>query len=174
MKHQNLIVRRAPGLKKSDGLLQFGNHIWPCLLGKNGITTRKKEGDMKTPAGAFPLLFAFHNKKNIPFVSSSLPLRHIRNDDGWCDAPFNANYNRPIKLPFHASHEELMRQDHLYDIIIVMDHNYSTRINGRGSAVFFHLTDKKDHTAGCIAVEKNVMQFLLPRVGHNTLMIIEP
>lgn len=67
-----------------------------------------------------------------------------------------------------------MRDDHLYDIIVVMDHNYTNRIKGRGSAVFFHLTDKKDYTAGCVAVSEKVMRYLLPKIDQNTQMIIKP
>ncbi|MGB7335409.1 MAG: L,D-transpeptidase family protein [Salaquimonas sp.] len=170
----NLIVIRSPGKNLSNGILRFRNFAWPCLLGKNGITVLKKEGDCKTPAGSYPLLFAFHNKERISYIRSKLPIRAIRADDGWCDDPANANYNRAVTLPFSASHETLLREDHLYDLIVVMDHNYSRRINGRGSAVFFHLIDKKDYTAGCVAVPHKVMQFLLPQITTNTRMIIKP
>ncbi len=174
MSPKNLIVSSAPGKQNSKGLLRFGLQVFPCILGKNGITTRKQEGDMKTPSGTFQLLFSYHNKSRIPFISSNLPIRSTRQSDGWCDDPSNANYNRPVSLPTTASHEVLMRDDHLYDIIVVMDHNYTNRIKGRGSAVFFHLTDKKDYTAGCVAVSEKVMRYLLPKIDQNTQMIIKP
>lgn len=173
MNTRNLIVARAPGKSRSSGLIRFGLQTWPCLLGKNGITTRKVEGDMKTPAGKFPLLFAYHNKSRIPFLNTALPVRTTYGSDGWCDDPFDPNYNRPITLPYRSSHEKLQRNDHLYDLIIVMDHNYTTRIRGRGSAVFFHLTDKNSYTAGCVAISKTTMLNLLPMLSRQTHMIIK-
>jgi len=169
-----LIVRRAPGPNKSRGLLEFGNYIWPCLLGKNGITTRKREGDWKTPAGSYLLCFALYRKDRVRFVRSGLSIRPIKPDDGWCDAPSDANYNRAVTLPYPTSSETMTRQDHMYDFVVVMDHNYTARIKGRGSAVFFHLTDHKEFTAGCVAVDQSVMKFLLPRLTNKTRMIIHP
>ena len=50
------------------------------------------------------------------------------------------HYNRPIILKENDVNDRLMRQDHLYDVIVEIDHNTRPRIAGRGSAVFIHLT----------------------------------
>ena len=171
---KHLVVQRAPGKTPSNGILYAENHVFPCLLGKNGITTRKVEGDMKTPAGQFRLLGGYYRKNRIGFIQSGLELAAIKPDMGWCDAPDSANYNRAVKLPFCGSHERLMREDSLYDIVIVMDHNYHRRIKGRGSAVFFHLTAEKNHTAGCVGISRDAMLKLLPRLSTQTIMTIKP
>ena len=31
--------------------LRFAGRIWPCTIGRGGITTQKREGDGATPAG---------------------------------------------------------------------------------------------------------------------------
>ena len=165
-------MRKASSINRSRGLLQLGNRTWRCILGKNGISTRKFEGDMKTPSGSFRLLFGYYRRERVGHPTSLLPMRPIKTGAGWCDDPLNANYNRPVKLPFRGSHEELLRRDHLYDIVIVMDHNFTKRTRNCGSAVFFHLTDGKPHTAGCIAVSSNIMKQLLPRLSRNTRIII--
>lgn len=170
----DLIVTRAPGRRPERGVLRFRHHCWPCVLGKNGISTRKTEGDMTTPAGRFELLYTLHNKTRIPFVATQLPLHATNRQDGWCDEPTDPNYNRQVRLPYRASHEKLVRDDHLYDLILVMDYNYTVRCKARGSAVFFHLTDRADHTAGCVAVDRQVMLWLLSKITPGTHMIIQP
>ncbi len=167
-------VQRGFFGKPSKGLLHFQGKVWPCLLGKNGIATRKLEGDMKTPSGTFPLLFGFFRKDRLARQPGLLVLKATKSDDGWCDAPSHPNYNRPVKLPFSASHEKMMRDDNLYDVVIVMDQNFSRRTRNRGSAVFFHLAGDKDHTAGCIGVTPKVMKFLLARINTKTRIVIKP
>lgn len=175
MKNFNkLIVRRAPGLIPSNGILSFQNQSYPCLLGKHGITTRKLEGDMKTPAGKFKLLFGFTRKLKSNLGPHLLSFSQIQNKDIWCDDPTNPLYNRPAVLPFLASHELLHRKDRLYDIIIIINHNYSARVKNRGSAIFFHLTAEKPYTAGCIAISPKIMQKILPKLNHKSEMIIYP
>lgn len=171
---RTITVRRAPGRNPSSGVLLAGGKAFPCLLGKNGITVNKREGDWKTPAGSFRLLFALYRKDRINPPTSRLPTDYISEKAGWCDAPDNPNYNRPVKLPVAASHERLKRDDGLYDIVVVMDHNYTRRVRGRGSAVFFHLTAEKKHTAGCVAIARDDMLRLLPLLSNTTVMRILP
>ncbi len=102
-------------------------------------------------------------------LRTGLPLRFMAADDGWCDAPRDRNYNRFVKLPYPASHEELWRKDHLYDVVVILGHNERPRIRGFGSAVFFHLADPDGGpTAGCIAVSAEDMRKVLPLCGPNT------
>ena len=58
-------------------------------------------------------------------------VRIIARNDGWCDDPGDRNYNRPVSLPYRASHEELWRNDHLYDVVVVLAHNDRPRVSGR-------------------------------------------
>ena len=71
--------------------------------------------------------------------SRRLPLRAIRKDDGWCDAPDDPNYNRLVKLPYPASAETMWREDHLYDLVAVLGYNDDPVVPGKGSAIFLHL-----------------------------------
>jgi L,D-peptidoglycan transpeptidase YkuD (ErfK/YbiS/YcfS/YnhG family) len=169
---KNIVVRRKPGKHPAKGLLWFEGRVIECLLGKNGITTRKFEGDMKSPAGRFSLLYGYVRKNYSNGSVSFLKLKQISQIDAWCDAPGSANYNRPVKLPFGLSHEKMYREDRLYDVVIVMDYNVSQRVRNRGSAVFFHLSAGKPYTAGCVAISKLAMRYLLPRLSKNTTLRI--
>lgn len=104
---------------------------------------------------------------------SLLPQRPITPADGWCEAPGDRNYNRPVKLPYAASRESLARGDALYDIVVILSHNERPRIKGAGSAIFFHLAGAGP-TAGCIAISLKDMRKILGRSGPGTRMIIGP
>ncbi|WP_075997654.1 L,D-transpeptidase family protein [Salaquimonas pukyongi] len=161
-------MRRKPGSGHSGGLLLAGDVVTPCLLGKTGISHNKHEGDGATPSGSYELLFGFFRSDRISPPSTLLPMRALTPQDGWCDAPNHPAYNRPVRLPFAASHENLWRDDRLYDICLVMDHNFSRRHRNRGSAVFVHLTADKPYTAGCIALSPMAMIRLLPFLRNGT------
>ncbi|MEM9277527.1 MAG: hypothetical protein AAGA76_03045, partial [Pseudomonadota bacterium] len=62
---EKLIVRRKPGTKLAAGLLQFGNRVIECRLGRTGITGRKSEGDGATPKGNFRILFGYYRADRI-------------------------------------------------------------------------------------------------------------
>ena len=101
------------------------------------------------------------------------PWQRIRRDDIWCDAKGHALYNRPSRLPLAASHERLWREDHVYDVILVLNHNSRPRRQGRGSAIFFHLARSPPApTAGCVAISPAAMRRLLPRLAAGTTILI--
>lgn len=170
---KNIYVKQSPTGPKHHGLLEYDGNIIPCCLGVNGISTNKKEGDRATPAGKYQLLFGFYRADRWRYLSTILPMGPIKSNSGWCDDQTNPNYNRLIELPFNANHEALTRQDRLYDVILVMDHNYTKRIKNRGSAVFFHLTNEDSGpTQGCIAIDPKWMIQLLPRINERTYINI--
>ncbi len=113
----------------------------------------KREGDGATPIGRFAVRQAFYRADRLKRPGTRLPLRPLRADDGWCDAPQDRNYNRYVRHPYRASAERLWRADHLYDLIVVIGHNDRPRVRGRGSAVFIHVAAPGlAPTAGCIAL----------------------
>lgn len=144
-----------------------------CALGRAGMGSVKREGDGKTPIGTFALL-STHVRRGGGFENRGmLPTGLINPDHGWCDEVGNRNYNQPVRLPYHASHERLLRDDHLYDVFIVMDHNVTQRLSRGGSAIFFHLAHEDYRpTEGCVAISRADMHWLLPRIGCNTKMVV--
>lgn len=163
-----ICVAQAIGVK-SNGRLLMGQGSIPCRLGPGGVVANKREGDGATPAGKFRLVRALYRRR----VHILLPARPIRKDDIWCDASGHSQYNRPARLPFAPSHEKLWREDHLYDLVFVLDYNLRPRAQGRGSAIFFHLArDGSSATAGCVAISAAAMRRLAPRLGKSVIMRI--
>jgi L,D-peptidoglycan transpeptidase YkuD (ErfK/YbiS/YcfS/YnhG family) len=120
--------------------LYFLDKEFDCAIGRNGIipASEKREGDGKTPTGTYSLVEVWY-RPDLTTIETALPLHKINSDDGWCDAPDDTNYNKHVKLPYPASHEELSRIDHVYDTLAVINYNYPDAIPGHGSAIFFHI-----------------------------------
>ncbi len=155
------------------GKLVLPGLVIPCVLGRSGITHHKREGDGATPAGHFRILGLWARVDRMPMVHVALPRRTIRFGDGWCDDPASPAYNRPVRLPNSSSHERLWRDDGLYDVLLTLDYNLRYPRKGRGSAIFFHLArDDRAPTAGCVAIGRDAMRRLSPRLGPHSLMVI--
>ena len=160
--------------KDSNGYrLNAADLVVPCLVGKAGLVAAadKREGDMATPAGDWPLRRIYYRPDRIALPAVSLPSIALTPDMGWCDDPLDANYNMPVELPFNASHERLWREDGLYDFIVVLGHNDSPPRPFLGSAVFLHLYEQDTpHTAGCVAIAKDDMVALLRTADTKTIL----
>lgn len=157
--------------RETNARLRAGWLEMPCALGARGLLLRKREGDGATPVGVWPMRRAFYRADRLPPPATALPLRPIRPADGWCDAPGDRRYNRPVMLPYPASAESMWREDHLYDIVIVLGHNDSPARPGLGSAVFMHLA-RPDFgpTRGCIALAPVDMLKLIARCRPGTMV----
>ena len=109
----------------ADGWLDLGTRRVRCALGKGGVTpaANKREGDLASPAGVWPIRRVLYRPDEGPPPVTALAVRALEPDDGWCDAPDDPDYNRPIKLPHAASHEKMWRDDGLYDLVVVLGHD---------------------------------------------------
>ncbi len=156
------------------GTLDFDGQRYRCTLGETGLTGDKREGDLKTPVGSFPLKEVWYRADRMDAPMTDLPLRVIEKDDGWCDDVNSTAYNQPVKLPFEPSHEELWREDEKYDIIVTLGYNDNPFKPGKGSAIFFHVAAKDfSPTQGCVGLTKHDLLQVLETATPSTLMCIE-
>jgi L,D-peptidoglycan transpeptidase YkuD (ErfK/YbiS/YcfS/YnhG family) len=143
----------------------------PCALGRAGPVRAKREGDGGTPFGRFRVLGAFWRPDRLRRPCTRLPLRPLRPDDGWCDAPGDRRYNRPVRLPYPAGHERMWRPDGLYDLVLDLAYNRGPVIPGRGSAIFLHCAAPGFRpTEGCVALDRRALVRLLERIGPETVV----
>jgi len=154
-------------VKNKDTLL-FDDFIFRCVVGKKGISEKKREGDFRTPKGSFKLKTVYYRPDRIKHVETKLNTKKIQSDMGWCNDPLNKKYNSLIKTNEKIKHEKLYRKDNKYDILIVIDYNYRKPIPFRGSAIFIHLTNSFKGTAGCVALNKKDLLILLKLVNKKT------
>ncbi len=148
----------------ADGFLDIGGRRVRCALGKAGVkpVTEKREGDMASPAGVWPIRGVLFRPDKGPKPQSAVPVAPIAADDGWCDAPGDPDYNRPVKLPHAGSFEHMWRDDDLYDVVVVLGYNDSPPRSGLGSCIFLHIAREGYWpTEGCVAVTRPDLEDLL-------------
>jgi len=159
----------------SDGRFDLAGAATRCALGRGGVIAAeaKREGDGTSPLGLWPLRRLLYRADRGPAPQTALPSAPIEPDDGWCDAPGDAAYNRPVTHPYPASAERMWRQDHLYDLVVVLGHNDDPVVAGAGSAIFLHLA-KPDYgpTEGCVALARADMAALLAEAREGDLLEI--
>ena len=157
------------------GRLDCGGQMYRCALGRAGIVSDKVEGDGGTPAGAYPLRRVLYRPDRLEIPATGLPVERATPDQGWCDDPAHADYNRQVLLPFSASHEALWREDAVYDVIVILGHNDSPPVPGKGSAIFMHVA-RQDYgpTEGCVALALTDLLEVLAACGPGDTIRINP
>jgi L,D-peptidoglycan transpeptidase YkuD (ErfK/YbiS/YcfS/YnhG family) len=157
-----------------QGWLFAGPLMAQVALGRAGIRADKREGDGSTPRGRFRPVRLWWRADRLPRPRTLLPVRPIGRNDAWCEDPHDRRYNRPFRRAASEGGDRLARDDHLYDLIVEIDHNTRPRIAGRGSAVFIHLARPKfAPTAGCVALRLRDLQILLRRLSPKARILIE-
>jgi len=167
------------------------------VVGRNGFAwgmglhkrphsgAEKIEGDGCSPAGIFSLGPSFGYSEKPP-GGTRLPYRSITDRDYYVDDSLSREYNQWVRLPGSVPNEpdrhwrsaERMRSSGgCYELGIVVHHNMSPTVSGKGSAIFLHIWENPDSpTAGCTAMSKTNMQALLrwldPR--RNPLLVQSP
>ena len=151
--------------------LAFGP--WTARIGRNGFAPigTKREGDGRTPSGAYGFSFFFGVLANpgVRFEYRPIPGPWIV----WDDDPASPNYNLWVDdrtqsagaapEPMHVS---------AYDYGAVIAYN-TARTPGLGSAIFFHVSDGSS-TAGCVALPMSelvpVLRWLDPARAPRIIM----
>ena len=143
-----------------------------CEYGRNGYSYNKKEGDFTTPIGTYPLLFAFGMEDN-PGIT--MEYRKITRNSYFSDDASNMEkYNRWIESNVKIKGEHLIEYQKEYKYGIFIGYNMNPTILGKGSSIFLHCKGGSGYTAGCIAVDENVMLELLKKINPGAYITIEP
>ncbi len=180
---QNIVVI----FKKNKCFAKIKNKKYFCLLGKNGVSSKKIEGDQKTPKGNFPLrkIWVRYDQIDSSFfsdlfslipVQEQLPIQGLKPWMGWCDEPSHSYYNQLIDLrnfDTTVSHEKMFRDDEVYNIVLEVGYNDDPIISGKGSAIFIHLTTPNlTKTAGCVSFQKEDLLDILTKVNRRSKLIV--
>ena len=139
-----------------------------CSIGKKGLNSKKKEGDHCTPIGVFKIGKVYYRPDRIKKIDTMLKTKTIKKNMGWCDDPYNKNYNKEIVLNKKNKGETLFRKDNAYDILIVVEYNTNKTKPFKGSAIFIHLTKNYGPTEGCIALKNNDLLILLKIINKSS------
>ena len=154
-------------LKNKDTLI-IDDFKLKCCIGKRGVKSKKKEGDLTTPRGVFKLGPVYYRNDRVPKPVTKLKCYKIKKNMGWCNDVNSKYYNRKIIIKKKIKHEKMFRKDYKYDYVILINYNYQNPIINKGSAIFLHLTNNYKPTLGCIALKKKDLLILLKIVKRNT------
>jgi len=152
---------------------EWGAGARRCAVGSGGVAQKIREGDGITPVGTWPLRRIFYRPDRIVAPRCVLPVAPLRPDDGWCETPRDPDYNTLVRLPHRSSAETMWRDDHLYDIVVVVGYNDAPVVAGKGSAIFLHLA-RADYTptAGCVALAMPDLLEALAQLAPNDRLIV--
>ena len=80
--------------------LIYGDYKVKCAIGKRGISSSKKEGDLTSPRGKFKIKGLFYRKDRIKKLKTKLKKIPIMKNMGWCDDPKSKQYNKLLNFHF--------------------------------------------------------------------------
>lgn len=151
--------------------LRFGGRVFPCTIGRGGVSRHKREGDGATPVGVHRLVGMLYRPDRMarpaPWALPILPR------DGWSDDVSDPDYNLMIARPHSYGHERLWRADPLYDLVILTDWNWPYPRKGAGSAIFLHQWRGPGRpTEGCVALSREDLRWIATRIRYQTRLIV--
>lgn len=134
----------------------------PGTFGSAGVAPpgEKREGDRRTPGGAFALGPAYGYD---PLPGLAIPYIDLDTNHYWISASDSPQYNQLVRgFPEEKNVEKMLRDDELYEYGVVIQYNTSPAVPERGSAIFIHVgRGMDDPTLGCIAVDREDLLTLL-------------
>lgn len=151
------------------------NGVWTETLscsarvGRNGITSSKREGDGKTPSGIYSFGQAFGVAGNP--VTSRRWLQ-VNNNHYWVDDVNSSYYNKLVDASQTgiqwSSAEHLISYPTAYRYAIAINYNTACT-RGAGSAIFLHCSTGGS-TAGCVSVSQSNMIRILQLLQGDALI----
>ena len=151
--------------------VRFAQRLFPCSIGKGGLSGNKREGDGATPIGLLRIVGMYYRPDRV--VAPQPWAVPIGPRDLWSDASGQADYNQHVKAPYPYSCEQLRRADPLYDVVLVTDWNWPNATAGKGSAIFLHQWRRPGfRTEGCVAFSRADLHWIARRVSLGTKLII--
>jgi len=149
---------------RADGRFDMAGQTVRCALGRAGVVAAadKREGDGASPVGTWPIRRVLYRPDRGPAPRTALHVQPIAPNDGWCDGPDDAAYNRLTALPYPGRCEAMWRDDGLYDLVVVLGYNDDPPVPCGGSAIFLHVAkDGFSPTEGCVALSRPDLEALL-------------
>ncbi len=145
-----------------------------CALGKGGLSNDKREGDGASPIGRFLIRPGYYRADRLDRPETRLSMSALSKEDGWSDDPRDPAYNTHVLKPWAYSHEDLWREDAVYDVIIPLGYNDDPPVPGLGSAIFMHVArDGYAPTEGCVALNLPDLLTVLKSLTEASEIVIE-
>lgn len=141
--------------KKNDVWLQKRTSYG--IIGKNGATDNKREGDGCTPKGLYSFGIGFGTEP----IDTQIEYKIINNNCYWVDDSQSEYYNQWVESDVIEwnSAEHMIEYSEAYHYGVAINYNTNPIVFGAGSAIFVHCMSGS-YTAGCIGIPENDMIFI--------------
>jgi len=143
----------------------------PVWVGRNGFqyATRRHEGDGTTPAGKFPMRFAFGGQAN---PGTHLAWTQLQSNSCWSGE--RQDYNTYVRRTCTARDENLWASRRsAYRYAAVVGFNDSPAVWGRGSGIFLHVTLSQP-TSGCVSMAETNLLWTLRWMPRGAWVVMGP
>ena len=157
---------------KNKYTLKIDDFKFKCCIGKNGLKKNKIEGDKCTPKGIFKLGTLYYRKDRVKKPITTLKIKKIKKNMGWCNDSKNQFYNQEIKINKKIKHEKMFKKDYKYDYLLVIKYITKKIKPNKGSAIFIHLTKNFKPTEGCIALLQKDFLIMLKLINKKSTIKI--
>ena len=137
---------------------------YSARLGKNGLSSNRREGDGTTPTGTYRIGRTMYG--NAPNPGVRFPYRRLRCGDWWDEDPSSPTYNSfqhvpcGTKPPFGGASEGMWQQPRPYPFLAVIEYNMRPVVPGRGSGMFLH-AQTGGPTIGCVSLRRDQLATVL-------------
>ena len=181
----------AFGAQLKNGVEQAVFPTFPVVIGRTGLAWAqdsapekakqfKAEGDGKSPAGMFPLTFAFGT--SMKPESLTFPYTRLGPSTECVDDVTSHHYNKivgrdQVGIFDWKSSEKMLEIGPPYELGVFVAYNSYPVVKGNGSCIFLHIwKDATSPTAGCTAMNRfdleRIVSWLEP--GHNPYLVQLP
>ncbi len=150
--------------KRVDGCWVAAAGPYTARLGRNGLSSNRREGDGTTPTGTYRIGRTMYGNEANPGVRFAY--RRLRCGDWWDEDPSSPTYNTfqhvrcGTKPPFAGASEGMWQQPRPYPFLAVIEFNTRPVVPGRGSGIFLH-AQTGGPTIGCISLQKGQLRAVL-------------
>ena len=159
----------------------FDNKSYQVIVGKNGLSENKIQGDCKTPIGEFTLsktIFYRDDKINkSEFENNDYEFAEIKENLTLCRDFLNIHYNKLVHPNDNHQCKQtsgLYRADSLFNIVIPIDYNVNPVIAGKGAGIFIHTRGMGNSgSKGCIRFWKNDLVKIINKLTDETRIVID-
>ena len=130
---------------------------YTARLGRNGLSSNRREGDGTTPTGTYRIGRTMYGNEPNPGVALSVPASALRRLVG--RGPVVPTYNtfQHVRCgttpPFGGASEGMWQQPRPYPFLAVIEYNTRPVVPGRGSGIFLH-AQTGGPTIGCVSLRK--------------------
>ena len=143
-------------------------------IGKNGVTSSKVEGDMKSPIGCFKFNKYFGRANN---PDTKMPYIKLNNSLYWVSDPNSSRYDQMVNIETYTAFDK-SKSEHLIEETVAYKYAMNIYYNqnaipNKGSAIFLHCLTKSSYTAGCVAISETNMIKVLKKVNKNAMIVID-